>query len=59
VELATVAVGEVVVLTAAVGAGDTGVVTVAESTFDVTFGAPAALVVAAGISLGTTLVFGG
>jgi hypothetical protein len=57
--LATVAVGEVVV-PAAVGVVDTGVVTVAESTFDVTFGAPAALVVgAAGISLGTALGFGG
>jgi hypothetical protein len=58
--LATVAVGEVVVLPAAAGVGDAGVVTVAESTFDVTFGAPAALVVgAAGISSGTALVFGG
>ena len=57
--MATVAAGEVVVLLEAAGAAGTGVVTVPESTFDVTLGAPAALVVgAAGISLGTALVFG-
>jgi len=59
VELAAVAAEEVVVLLGATGGGGTGVVTVAESTFDAMFGAPAALVVgAAGISLVAALVFG-
>jgi hypothetical protein len=56
-ELATVAAGEVVVLGETGGVEGAGVVTVAESTLDVTLGAPAELVVA-GTSLGVALGFG-